>query len=279
MLLICLFVNLSICSQAQKITNELQGYFYEKADSSLYHFFVFDGNGKVNISGYDDGLYFQKGDTVIIYPDKSIFKFLLKDHKLYGVSDWVANSVWEFNPDSVVAGRRSNAVQSDRFANLLFQYYELTPKNQWAFLEDTVGRYSTALKTLCDSGLSKACLDLAGLKISEQLGGVMALLKGAPPAKKQQPDPEIMKILQDAIRTGDTNGYAVLGSYHALLGDLDRARDIYEQGNSLGCKKCALALFSMELEKEAQQLEASDKKKSTKKPVTPAKKKLGSKNE
>ncbi|WP_052356505.1 hypothetical protein [Niabella soli] len=273
MLLVCLFVNLSICSQAQKITNELQGYYYEKTDSSLYHFFVFDGNGKVNISGYDEGLYFQKGDTVIVYPDKSIFKFLLKDHKLYGVSDWVANGVWDFNPDTIVAGKRTNPIQADRTANLLSQYYELTAKSPWAFLDDSTGGYSTALKTLCDSGLSKACLDLAGLKITEQLGGVAALLKGAPVAKKQQPDPTIMKILQDAIRTGDANGYAVLGSYHALLGDLDRAKDIYEQGNSLGCKKCALALFSMELEKETQKLEAPNKKKPIKRPVTSSKKK------
>ena len=70
-----LFVLIANFAFGQKIKNDLHGYYKAESDTLLYSYFAFDGNGKVDITGFGKGDYFQKGDSLIIYPDKSIFKF------------------------------------------------------------------------------------------------------------------------------------------------------------------------------------------------------------
>lgn len=252
---------------AQKITNELHGYFKASSDTAMYEYFTFDGNGRVDIMGMGNGYYFQKGDSLIVYPDKSIFKFVIKGDKLYGASDWVNGDVWEKVKDTTIETLRTDPEASDRIAGLLHQYYTIKKGGSELSLlfEGPDSTYENTLKNLCDSGLSKACLDYAGLKILEDMGGVGALFDSKKQVKKRAPNQEILKIIYDAIELGDTNGYEVLGGYYAAIGDIKMARESLESGQELGCGKCGLALFSLELEEEARKLEEKNK-------TTPAKK-------
>ena len=165
-------------SNAQEITNRLQGYFKATSDTALYSYFTFDGNGKVDIVGLGDGYYFQKGDSLIIYPDKSMFKFLLNGDQLQGVSEWVDGGVWTLAKDTLIENKRTDTEAADRVAGLMNRYYEVTSKNKMALLGATDDGFAEEIKNLCDSGLSKACLDYAGLKIIENMGGLGALLGG-----------------------------------------------------------------------------------------------------
>jgi hypothetical protein len=45
---------------AQEADNSLQGYFMTTSKESLYSYFAFDGNGKVDIAGYGKGDFFKK---------------------------------------------------------------------------------------------------------------------------------------------------------------------------------------------------------------------------
>lgn len=246
---------------AQKISNELHGYFKASSDTALYEYFSFDGNGTVDITGMGNGYYFQKDDSLIVYPDKSIFKFVIKGDKLYGASDWVSGCVWEKVKDTTVETLRTDPAESDRIAGLLHQYYNLSQRgNELSILfEGPDSTYVQALKSLCDSGLSKACLDYAGLKTLEDIGGIATLFDSKKQMKKQTPNQEIVDIIYRAIDLGDTNGYEVLGGYYAAIGDVQAARESFELGGELGCAKCAMALFSLELEEEARKLEKKNK--------------------
>ncbi|MGC4234726.1 MAG: hypothetical protein QM594_17230 [Niabella sp.] len=243
---------------AQKVTNELQGYFKAVSDSTLYDYFSFDGNGTVDIVGLGTGYYFQKDDTLIVYPDKSIFKFIVKDDQLYGASDWVEGNIWKKVKDTAVTNTRLNAAESDGRAMLLYKYYQLKSSvDEWAFLGEPDTSYENSLRGLCDSGLSKACLDVAGLKILEDIGGAGSLLS-AKKEETEEPEPneEILNIIYKAIEFGDLNGYSVLGGYYALIGDMTMAKEMLTVGSDLGCSKCSMALFSLALEEEAQKQEA-----------------------
>lgn len=246
---------------AQKISNELHGYFKASSDTALYEYFSFDGNGTVDITGMGNGYYFQKDDSLIVYPDKSIFKFIIKGDKLYGASDWVDGYVWEKVQDTTVESLRTDPGESDRIAGLLYQYYNIKKGgNELSLLfEGPDSTYENTLKNLCDSGLSKACLDYAGLKTLEDMGGVAALFDSKKQVKKRAPNQEIVDIIYRAIDLGDTNGYEVLGGYYAAIGDIQAARESFELGGELGCGKCGMALFSLELEEEARKLEAKNK--------------------
>lgn len=255
-----LLAAVAVHSSGQEVTNRLQGYFQATADTALYSYFSFDGNGKVDITGLGDGYYFQKGDTVIVYPDKSIFKFLLKGDQLYGVSQWVAGSEWQWIKDSVVENRRTNAVAADRVAYLLNQYYEIKGEDKTAFLAAADDSYAIKMKNLCDSGLSKACLDYAGLKIIENMGGIGALLDEKAMDEKKEADPEVLAIIEKAVGMGDLEGYAVLGGYYAALQDRGKAKEVLEKGGELGCRRCIWAAFSIAMEEEVKKAETADPK-------------------
>ncbi|MCH5721240.1 hypothetical protein [Niabella hibiscisoli] len=227
----------------------------------MYEYFAFDGNGRVDIMGMGNGYYFQKDDSLIVYPDKSIFKFVIKGDKLYGASEWVNGYVWEKVKDTTVETLRTDPGASDRVAGLLYQYYNIKKGGSELSLlfEGPDSSYENTLKNLCDSGLSKACLDYAGLKTLEDMGGIAALYSSQKQMKKRAPNQEILDIIYRAIELGDTNGYEVLGGYYAAIGDIEMARESFELGEELGCGKCSMALFSLNLEEETKRLEKKQK--------------------
>ncbi|ANH82073.1 hypothetical protein A8C56_14810 [Niabella ginsenosidivorans] len=248
---------------SQKITNELLGYFKATSDSALYDYFTFYGNGIVDIAGWEEEDYFQKEDTVIVYPDKGIFKFVLKDDRLYGASQWVKGSIWELQPDTAIITRRTEPAQSDQMAGWMYQYYQLKGNNSRAF-KDEIASMTRSMKALCDSGLARACLDYSGLRILDEVG-VEAILSGKTIVKKRAPNPEIMNSINRAIRLGAVNGYAVLGGYYAAIGDSKMAKKALEGGAALGCRKCAMTALGLALEEEAKKKETEEKKKAAEK--------------
>ncbi|ULT41537.1 hypothetical protein KRR40_44180 [Niabella defluvii] len=80
--------------------------------------------------------------------------------------------MWEKVKDTTVETLRTDPAVSDRIAGLLYQYYSINRRdNELSLLfEGPDTTYENALKNLCDSGLSKACLDYAGLKTLEDIG-------------------------------------------------------------------------------------------------------------
>lgn len=253
----------AVHGNGQEFTSRLQGYFQATTDTTLYNYFTFDGNGKMDIMGMGNGYYFQKGDSVIVYPDKSIFKFLLKGDTLYGASEWVDGGAWALVTDTVVESKRTDPEAADRIARLMNDYYELKSSNETGFLTGADEEYPLKMKNLCDSGLSKACLDYAGLKILESMGGIMALLDDKKTVEKKEADPEVLALIEKAIGMGDLEGYAVLGGYYAMLQNISKAKEVLEKGGELGCQRCVWAAFSIAMDEEHQNAEAAEKEAAT----------------
>ena len=241
-----------IYSNGQEISNRLQGYFKATSDTALYSYFTFDGNGKVDIMGLGDGYYFQKGDTVIVYPDKSIFKFLLKNDQLYGASIWVDDGEWILVKDTIVENKRTDPEAAERIARLMHQYYEVKTLGETGLLGDLSDTLSLRMQSLCDSGSSKACLDYAGLKIIEQMGGIEALLGNEAVKIKKEASPEVLAVIEKAIQAGDPEGYAVLGGYYATLQNTEKAKEVLEKGGELGCRRCVWAAVSLAMQEETE---------------------------
>ncbi|GAB3009788.1 hypothetical protein GCM10027051_08730 [Niabella terrae] len=232
--------------RSQTFSNRLEGRFEAAGGTALYQYFIFDGKGSVDIMGFNDGYYFQKDDTLIVFPDKSLFKFLVRNDTLVGVSSWVDSGRWVLKSCLGADPLQIDTLEGDRMASLLNDYYELTNSGSWSFLFNNDGSYEQALRKLCVEGLTKACLDYVGLKILSDIGMYPANATIA--NKKRRADPHIIELLEAVIAKGDKNGYMVLGGYWASLGDATKAKAVLEEGMDEGCKKCGLTLISIAMQ-------------------------------
>lgn len=240
---------LSNLASSQAIDNNLQGYYKAKSNSVLYSFFEFDGNGKVNTAGIGTGDYFIKGDSLIVYPDKSIFKFKIKNHTLLGVSNWVDRETW-IKKDTVVNNNRKDPVLAKKKAVLLNEYYKISgDKFRIDFLSDDAKSKEKKQKItkLCDDGLSKACMDYFGMLIIEDQG-LGALLNPEKNAKPKPHNPEIISLGNKIIAQGEPEGYTLLGTYYYISGNKDKAIELWNLGVEKGSQKSAMALFEIEME-------------------------------
>lgn len=237
LLLVVLVVN---CMYSQKADNSLHGFYEEKGDKTFYKKFEFDGNGKVLIAGMDYGDYFTRNDSLIIYPDKSIFIFKIqKNGNLKGISNWAEKGVWTFNKDSIVENKRLQPEMSIKQASLLAEYYDKTKKMSDI---DALFSYETPKinEDLCNKGLSKSCLNLFGLKMLDYTPG---LLDNADKiaSKKLKPHPELIALSKKIVDLGDAEGHTVLGSYYYFLGLKNEANTEWEKAIKKGSSKAALA--------------------------------------
>jgi hypothetical protein len=214
----------------------------------MYSFFEFNGDGKVNIAGLGTGDYFTKADSLIIYPDKSIFKFKIKGKTLLGVSNWVENKTW-VRKDTITTDYRKDAAVSQNKAALLYEYYKLTGTSKaldFMLAEEIKDSYTEKISVLCNKGLGKACLDYFGiLLIQDQgLGSLLAPEKNkkVKPANKQ-----LIALGNKIIAQGEPEGYTVLGSYYFILGDQKKAEELWNTGADKGSQKSAMALFQLEI--------------------------------
>ena len=225
---------------SQKADNSFHGFYEEKGDKTFYKKFEFDGNGKVRIAGMNKGDYFTRNDSLIVYPDKSIFIFKIqKNGNLKGISNWVDKGVWIAKKDSIVENKRKQPEQALKKANLLAEYYDKTKKMSdidALFSKDT----PSINEDLCNKGLSKACLNLFGFKMLEYTPGLISEPEKIP-SKKIQPHPELVTLSNKIVALGDPEGHTVLGSYYYVLGLKEKANKEWEKAIEKGSSKAGLA--------------------------------------
>lgn len=225
---------------SQKADNSLHGFYEEKGDNTFYKKFEFDGNGKVTIAGMDEGYYFTRNDSLIIYPDKSIFIFKIqKDGGLKGASDWVKEGKWAFKKDSLVQNKRIDNARAQKQAELLAEYFDKTKKMSdidMLFSDET----PKINEDLCNKGLSKACLNLFGLKMLEYTPGLISEPNNIA-FKNLKPHPELVALSKKIVEMGDPEGHTVLGSYYYVLGLKELAYKEWENATLKGSSKAALA--------------------------------------
>jgi len=234
---------------AQEADNNLQGYFMTDSKESLYPYFAFDGNGKVDISGFGKGDYFIKNDSVVVFPDKDIFIFKISKNRLSGNSTWVKNTKWDLKKDSLAENNRKDEALAKKNANLLYEYYRKTRAKsnnlEKLFDENAMGNYAKTIDDLCNRGLAKACMEKFGLMVMEDIGGMEAVLTSK--TKKPKQNPEIIKLGQKIIRMGEVEGHTVLGSYYYSLGDKTKATKEWQTATEKGSTKAELAQFEAEM--------------------------------
>ncbi|MDR6405736.1 MULTISPECIES: hypothetical protein [Chryseobacterium] len=234
---------------AQEADNNLQGYFMTNSKETLYPYFAFDGNGKVDIAGYGKGDYFVKNDSVVVFPDKDIFIFKMSKNRLSGNSTWVKDTKWDLKKDSIAENNRKDNTLAKKNAQLLYEYYRKTRVKSndldKLFDENAMGNYTKTIDDLCTRGLAKACMEKFGFMVMNDAGGMEAVLKNK--LKKLKQNPEIIRLGQKIISMGEIEGHTVLGSYYYSLGDKAKATKEWETATDKGSTKAGMAQFEAEM--------------------------------
>jgi hypothetical protein len=247
--LIILLLITSLTVNAQIIDNKILGNYVSKSNTELYENFVFDNNGKATISGFGQGDYFIKGDTLILFPDKSMFKFLIKNNTLTGVSEWVKNGEWIKNNDQVVNNRKDDSAAQNN-AVLLNEYYVKTrmKDNQMDILfdEKQTGEYLKTIESLCDRNLIRACKEVFGMETVKQMGGMEKVLKSKTYSEIAE-NPKLLNIANKIIKVDSTEGYNLLFLYYAMTNQIDKSDEALEKAISLGNKEAILTKMNLEL--------------------------------
>ncbi len=246
-MIILSYLFVSFTTHAQLPDNGLNGHYKAQTDSTMYSFFEFDGNGKVSIMGMGNGDYFVKGDTLYVFPDKSIFKFKIKQDMLIGVSDWVTDGVWVKNK-STVESQRKDEITAKKTASLLHDYYILNKNGNplEALLDSNEGQYTQSIMSLCDEGLSRACMDYFGLQLSKDPSIMGAITKGEKNnTNALTPNPDLIKLGEKIIALGEYEGHTLLGYYYFITGNNSKAKDEWEKGSEKGSMKATLSLMQI----------------------------------
>ncbi len=224
--LILPLIMITLLSQAQEIDNKLLGKFTTKDKKSLYSSFSFDNNGKSEIDEFGKGDYFIKGDTLIIFPDKDIFKFILKNNKLIGVSNWVDKEVWTKNNEAIKNNRKNDEMAKNN-ANLLNEYYVKTRLKSdpilMLFDEKLKEDYINNLNNLCDKNLVRACKELFGMVTLENAGGVGAVIDNKTKSKIK-PNEKLQRIIDKVITLDTTEGEYLNELYQTMISNTDKGK-------------------------------------------------------
>lgn len=222
-------------------------------DATLYNSFVFDGAGKVDIQSlsHAKGDFFQVGDTVIIYPDRSTFVFLLKDENtLVGISTWVEDLIYKRMENDTVAPPA--VIRDPRYASLFYEYYKLTNREAptlFTYMNintDTTLRES--MERLCDEGLPRACITMANAFMLSSPELLSLLHDPSEVKEKSAPNKEVLNYFAKAIELNELDAIAQLGAYLLLLGHKEEAINIFEKGCELGHAGCCFSLAGIELQ-------------------------------
>ena len=229
----------------------------QEEDASMYDAFVFNGAGKVNIQSISHAQadFFQVGDTVVIYPDKSVLIFLLKEENtLVGISTWVKDHVYKRMANDTITSPPAD--QIPQHASLFYEYYKLMNRDApslstyMEIISDTALRDS--LDRLCNEGLPKACITMANALMLDGTDLLSLLL--APEASKEQqkkaPNKEVLRYFTKAIELNELDAIAQLGAYLLLLGHKEQAIKVFEKGCELGHPGCCFSIAALDLGKE-----------------------------
>ena len=229
-----LFLSLFIgmVARSQKADNNFHGYF-ESTSDSMYQSFKFHGNGQVTIAGVGYGDYFVRNDSLIVYPDKSIFIFRIsRDKSLTGLSDWVQGESWKPVKDSVVVNMRKNDETAVKQAILLAEYYDKTKK--MSDIEAVFDENGPKMnEDLCNRGLVKSCLNVFGYKMLEYTPDLLTTPDKIP-SRKLKPHPELIALAQKITQMGSPEGHTALAGYYYILGMKDEAGKEYDKAIEKG---------------------------------------------
>jgi hypothetical protein len=237
---------------SQKIDNDLLGEFITNENSQLYESFSFDNNGKVTIAPMGEGDYFIAGDTLIVFPNKDVFKFLIKENTLVGVSDWVDKGVWTKTNKTTINNRTVNEL-AQKDAQLLSEYYQKTRVNinpmDMLFDEKLKEQYVKNLESLCDRNLVRGCKELFGMETLNQMGGFSAIL-----TKEENnsitPNNKLLSIANKVVAIDPSEGNNLLSMYYFMIKDNKKGQDYLEKAIALGNKEAVLNSLNIELEKK-----------------------------
>jgi DNA-binding Xre family transcriptional regulator len=244
---------------SQKIDNNLLGEFLTTDNSQMYKSFSFNNNGKVTIDQIEQGDYFIKGDTLLIFPNKDIFKFLINDTTLVGVSNWVDKGVWNKTNKITINNRTDNMI-AEKNAQLLSEYYQKTRVsiNQMNILFDDKlkEQYIKDLEALCDSNLVRACKELFGMETLNQMGGFTAVL-GNENNKEITPSNKLLSIAKKVASIDPVEGNNLLSMYYFMLKDNAKGQEYLDKAIALGNKEATLNSINIELAKQEATIEQS----------------------
>ncbi len=246
LILIALLINANV--YAQNTHNQLLGKFESNNESTFYKTLSFDNNGKLTIDGFASADYFIVGDTLIVFPDKDLFKFVMKENQLYGVSNWVKDGVWKKTDDQVI-DQRTDAKKATEQAALLNEYYQKTRKNinqmEMIFDKNLFKQYQTTLEDLCNKNLLRACKEYFGTLTLEQTGGLESALSNNN-TKEVKPNSALEKVIEK-VKTLDKNeGFYLEASYLIMIGKTKEGQELMGFVASTGHQEAISQLFNLE---------------------------------
>jgi len=247
----------SIHTTAQDYSVSLTGTFQldTQVKEGLYEALVFDGAGKVGIHAFGEykGDFLQVGDTLIVYPDKSIFRFLIKDDDtLEGISTWVEDQIFRrMENDTIVAPAQD---RTPEYAAQFYEFYTLTGRDALdlsTYLSiATNPELNASMKKLCDEGFPKACITMANVLMMNS-PALASLFTNSDKEQKYPPNKEIVDYYIKAVELGEPDGIAQLGAYFLLLGHKEEAQKIFEKGCEMGYNACCISLLGLSLDDES----------------------------
>jgi hypothetical protein len=251
-LLFTLFVSMGLFTRAQQLKADFCGVY--ECPASLYERFEFFGNGKVRIgASIDDVLrdFFQYNDTLVVYPDKSMFRFIVQpDGSLKGVDDWVADSIWHRVKDDTVQCGRGAAPAPEKLQQMYMYEQVMRQSASKTRTEADNEQIMKTLETLCAQGYGKAC---------NSLGMLYLFTRGTA---------EGLAVWEKGCLLDDANCCKNMADTYREKKDIAKAKMYYE-------KACALGDFgacSWDFEERLKKMNAPAKK-AVKKKTVPVRKK------
>lgn len=243
--------------QAQECSVSLKGTYQldKEVEGGLYDAFVFDGSGKVGIHTFTESKadFFQIGDTIIVYPDKSLFVFLKKDENtLIGINTWVEDQVFRrMENDTVIVPMQSHG---EDYAAQFYEFYKLTGRDAPGLstymslaMDSTL---QASMNRLCDGGFPKACITMANALMLTSPGLGEYFRGSSDGNKKMPPNKDVFQYFVKAIELNELDAIAQLGAYLLMLGHKDEAIKVFEKGCELGHSGCCLSFAGLQIDWE-----------------------------
>lgn len=244
---------------AQNPSVSLSGTYIIDADSEngLYDTFVFDGAGKVTIHSFLEaqGDFFQIEDTIIVYPDKSTFIFILKDSMtLVGISTWVQDQVFRKMENDTVISPVTN--RNSNYAALFYEYYLLTGRDApdlSTYLNlNTDPDLNATMKRLCEDGFPRACITMANASMMNSPEIFSFLKDSSNDKKKASPNKNVLYYYAKAIEQNELSAISQLAAYFLMLGDKERALQLFEKGCEMGLQDCCFSIAALQFDLEGE---------------------------
>lgn len=202
-------------ANSQTANNQILGRFESTSTDQLYMNFSFDNNGNVAIDGFGRGDFFTKGDTLFVFPDKDVFKFLVEEDRLKGVSNWVKDGTW-IRSVELPDDNRMNDEEAKKQAALLEAYYQKTRIGSldidFLLDADSFQAYILDLEGLCDQKMKRACTELFGIYSMDL--DKMDLKDFSKDDPKDPKSP--LRIVQKVMEFDEAEGKYLMGLYENM---------------------------------------------------------------